>query len=575
MRKLIPVGIVLAVSLGGCGLENLFSGLAHQPHDRPASTIKGAAAWQGAAPYQFQVVDANGKALEPFWLTASGGAYEVRLPSSNYSMVRAQARAGQLLLRALVPYLGPESTVSSVDLDARGMAEELIVEANLSITGQSLALLNPSAYDDPVTGEGTRKQIRAAFDVPGPTQDLLQMVERVIAKGDPLSGDPEPGFFFTPTNATGVLTIGGGSDLPFTDGASLTVGGYALVAGTDFVPGSDDAASAKAIAEAITAHPALGPLVVAGFSQGGKTVDSTVHLRARQLSEPGNAITTTTTASSASWGGAALTGGASPLSATWLTNQATFGNGVDYTGDGTVDVTTTAFDALLGQVALLYKPEGCPDDTRIRLVFTVDFNQGCISGSCGPLNRFLWTTDKPGKHMYFVGWIHKQSDIQDPAVGQMLGNSVPNVVPMYDDGTNGDETAGDGVYTIFFDVPRDPAGLMKLRIGYKYTWGFQGQPWSGSEEWPGNSRIIQVDDMNGDGFVYRRDVYQDEASNKDAANLNPRGNGTLGWDTDLRGCGIPEAREQKFVNVTPGNMCSCSGDFYTPPNLSPINAACK
>jgi hypothetical protein len=473
MRKLIPVGIVLLATLGGCGLENLFSGLAHQPHERPASTITGAATWQGAAPYQFQVVDANGVALEPFWLTASGGAYEVRLPSSNYSMVRAQARAGQLLLRALVPFVGPESTVAAVDLDARNMTEELIVEANLSATGQSLALLNPSAYDDPVTGEGTRKQIRAAFDVAGPTQDLLRMVERIIAKGDPLSGDPDPGFFFVPV------------------------------------------------------------------------LDATFQVTS------------------------------SPVSTTWLTTQNSLGNGVDYTGDGTADVTTTAFDTLLGQVAPLYKPEGCPDDTRIRLVFTVDFNQGCISGSCGPLNRFLWTTDKPGKHMYFVGWVHKESGIQDPAVGKMLGNSVPNVVPMYDDGTNGDETASDGIYTIYFDVPRDPAGVMKLRIGYKYTWGFQGQPWSGSEEWPGNSRIIQVDDMNDDGFVYRRDVYQDEASNKDKANLNPRGDGTLGWDTDLRGCGIPEAREQTFVNVSPGNMCTCSGSFYTPPNLGTINSACQ
>ncbi len=488
MRKLLPIGIVTLAALTGCGLESLFN-LGHQAYPRPASKISGTAAWQGAAPYQFQVVDGNGKALEPFSLTVSGESYLVQLPSSNYSMVRAQARAGHLLLRALVPFVGPESSVTGVNLDARGMTETLIVEANLSATGHKLALLNASAYDDPATGDGTRKKIRADFDVAGPTQDLLRMVERIIAKGDPLSGDADPGFF-------------------------------------------------------------LAPALDAGFN-----------------------VT------------------ASPVSVAWLVKQDAVGNGVDYTGDGVTDLTTTAFDTLLGQVAGLYKPEGCPDDSRIRLVFTVDFNQGCLSGSCGPLNRFLWTTDKPGKQMFFVGWVHKDSDIQDPAIGAMLGNSVPNQLQMYDDGTNGDEVAGDGVYTIYFDVPRDPTGVEKLRIGYKYTWGFKGQQWTGSEEWPGNSRIIQVDDMGpidpitgkGDGFVYRRDVYQDEASNKDLSNLNPKGNGTLGWDTDLRGCGIPEAREQMVERVSPtdpgipspGNMCTCGTHFYTPPNLATINVACK
>jgi hypothetical protein len=577
MRKLNPIGFVLLAALSGCGLENLFTNAGHVAYDRPASQISGVANWQPIAPFQFSVIDGNGKAFEkeqgPFQLTVGVGTYSIKLPSSTYSMVRVQARAGNLLLRSLVPIVGPESMVSA-NLDARGMTEALIVETNLSATRQNLSLLIPSAYDDPITGAGTRKKIRADMEVAGPAQDLLRMVERVIPLGETRSGDPDPGYFNVPVSAMGVLTIGGGIDARFTAGKVLAIDGVTLTEGVDFAQGGDDAESAKAIANAINGHAALKILVRATYTQGGAATDSTVIVTSLMPGDAPNGITLTTDATSAHWAHPSLVGGISPLSAPWLTSMVALGTPVDYTGDGTADTTTAAFDALLGQVARSYRPEGCPDPTRIRLVFTVDFNQGAISGSCNVVNRFLWTTDKPGKKMFFVGWLHKDSGFQNPQIGQLLGNGIPNQLEMHDDGTNGDEVANDGVYTISFDVPRDPSGIKKLRIGYKYTWGFKGQQWTGTEEWPGNSRIIQVDDMNGDGFVYRRDVYQDEASNKDLSNLNPKGNGTLGWDTDLRRCGTPEAREQMFDNVSPGNMCTCGTAYYSPPNLATINSAC-
>ncbi len=264
---------------------------------------------------------------------------------------------------------------------------------------------------------------------------------------------------------------------------------------------------------------------------------------------------------------------ASPINASFLAR-----NLVDYTGDGTRDLTTAAFDAALVAAAQKYKPEGCPDPTKVRLVFTVDFREGHLSGNCGPINRFLWTVDKPGKQMFFVGWIHKESEVQDPAVNTLLGASVPNQVAMYDDGTNGDAVAGDGVWTKTFDLPVDPGGK-KLRIGYKYTWGLRGQVWTGSEEWPGNSRIIQVDQVAVDaagkplheGIVYRFDTYGDEATNKDNSNLNVKGHGTITWDTDLHACGVPEARETKFDN----DACACLPWRPAPPTVSTINVACS
>jgi len=254
-------------------------------------------------------------------------------------------------------------------------------------------------------------------------------------------------------------------------------------------------------------------------------------------------------------------------------------NLVDYTGDGTRDRDSVAFDAALSAAAQLYKPEGCPDPTMVRLVFTADFREGHKSGNCGPIDRFKWAVDKPGKKMYFVGWIHKESEVQDPAINTLVGASVPNQLVMHDDGTNGDAAGGDGVWTITFDLPVDPGGA-KLRLGYKYTWGTRGQGWTGSEEWPGNSRIIQVEQVARDaggallhpGIAFRHDVFGDEATNKDNSNLctRPGANGTISWGTDLHACGVPEARETKFDN----DACACL-DWRPPPaTVSTINVAC-
>jgi hypothetical protein len=113
-------------------------------------------------------------------------------------------------------------------------------------------------------------------------------------------------------------------------------------------------------------------------------------------------------------------------------------------------------------------------------------------------------------------------------------------MPMHDDGQAGDEVASDNIWTIVLDVPRG------TYIGYKYTWGFRASLWTGTEEWPGNSRIIEATDVDGDQLVYRRDVFGDEATNKDRQNLNLNGNGSLQFGQVLRpGWGV-ETREQQL-----------------------------
>jgi hypothetical protein len=258
----------------------------------------------------------------------------------------------------------------------------------------------------------------------------------------------------------------------------------------------------------------------------------------------------------------------------WTTKTSALGAGflalnpLDYDLDGVKESTSAKFDAQLATVAQLYQPDGCSDPTMVRVMFTVDFRPGGLDGNCATVDRFKWTVDKPGKQMYFVGWIHQDSPIQDPQWAIPLGNGVPNTIPMYDDGTNGDEVANDNIWTLTVDLPRT------LRVGYKFTWGTRGQPWTGSEEWPGNSRLLEVYDANGDNFVYRRDIYGDEATNKDKANLNGSlaGN-TITWTTDLHGgqCGGPEVHEQKYVDAS---MCTCSSTWHTPVSVGPLTVAC-
>lgn len=265
--------------------------------------------------------------------------------------------------------------------------------------------------------------------------------------------------------------------------------------------------------------------------------------------------------------------GKSAISASFLAR-----NDVDYAGLGHPIRATDLFDQKLALAAQKYDPAGCDDPAHVQLMFTVDFSDGAKNGNCNTIpDKFKWATDKPGKRMFFVGWIHEKSDVQDPAVNALIGGSSPNTLPMYDDGTNGDEVAGDNLWTIVFKVPYDASKAKILRVGYKYTWGTQGQGWTGSEEWPGNSRILEVVDVNNDGFVYRRDVWADEASNKDKSNLNLSSGGVIDFSTVLHpGCG-PESQEHK---VTLHNACRCDDPplglgFVTPQSIGPLKVACS
>jgi hypothetical protein len=268
-----------------------------------------------------------------------------------------------------------------------------------------------------------------------------------------------------------------------------------------------------------------------------------------------------TAGTTASMGDPALdTGYASTTSAvrpSWLA-----GASVDLDGDGTNDTTTKPFDDILSAAAKALQL--CKDPTYVRSIFAVNFNAGQKDGKCRAIDRFKWVKDEPGKRMFFVGGVHKESPMQDDVIQVLLGNWSPNQIAMYDDGTHGDQVAADNVWSVTFDLPAT------MRIGYKYTWGKQGTGWTGSEEWPGNQRILQITDWNVDSYVYRYDNFGDEATNKDRVNLYEGAGVDISWDTDLNGDGIPEAVEQK---VDPTNSC-LPGSWTTPSWIGPAVVYC-
>ena len=216
----------------------------------------------------------------------------------------------------------------------------------------------------------------------------------------------------------------------------------------------------------------------------------------------------------------------------------------DYTGDGYSDATATAFAAALDAAGEGLQLFGCKTEDRVTVVFQTALGEGLKDSNCSPVNPFKFAKNESGKTLFITGAMFTgEPSAATPAcdgakaeecltteewaeVNQALGNWVPNRIAMRDDGQGADAVAGDGIWTVAFDLPyirtKDDAGHQRkgVRLGYKYTYGFAGSNWGGTEEWPGNNRILELDDVNGDGLVVRFDIFGDESSNKNVANVN-------------------------------------------------------
>jgi hypothetical protein len=82
----------------------------------------------------------------------------------------------------------------------------------------------------------------------------------------------------------------------------------------------------------------------------------------------------------------------------------------------------------------------------------------------------------------------------------VLGNWTPNKIKMYDDGTNGDRTANDGIWSISFIFP------IGMEIQYKYTNSGQPGSWTPSEEFSMENRKILVKNMD-EQHIFVKDIF--------------------------------------------------------------------
>ncbi|MBI3006323.1 MAG: hypothetical protein HYY49_13075 [Ignavibacteriales bacterium] len=75
---------------------------------------------------------------------------------------------------------------------------------------------------------------------------------------------------------------------------------------------------------------------------------------------------------------------------------------------------------------------------------------------------------------------------------EQLGNWTPNKVRMFDDGTHGDEKAGDGIWTLEIQLPEGS------EIEFKFTNSGAEGNWSPGEEFPTMNRKVKIDKKAGE-----------------------------------------------------------------------------
>ena len=266
------------------------------------------------------------------------------------------------------------------------------------------------------------------------------------------------------------------------------------------------------------------------------------------------------------------------------------------TCEGIGTVTAQSFQTALDAASATFAFDACFASDRIQVVLMTALKEGGKDGNCQPLDPYLWAAKGDTKVVFLTGGIHKDSkvcskgatapclsDADVDAATQALGNWVPNKVPMYDDGTHGDSVAGDGIWSIALALPywaakgSDPG----VRIAYKFTYGSPGQGWTESEEFPGNQRLLELVDVNGDRRISRFDWFADETSNKDKKNgLTPDrgGCGALMWPSDVvfGADGKPTTCAQTDVRERPVDLTGdCLVDGWPPVGgVAPLTIPC-
>jgi hypothetical protein len=119
-------------------------------------------------------------------------------------------------------------------------------------------------------------------------------------------------------------------------------------------------------------------------------------------------------------------------------------------------------------------------------------SQGTMARSNEELTTVVFECDANGMYVrtsIFIAGSHPS-----------IGNWNPNVVRMHDDGTQGDSTAHDGIWTVELKLP------VGAEINYKYTNSGAEGSWTPGEEFSWSNRRIKVE-RDTSGRMIVRDTF--------------------------------------------------------------------
>jgi len=134
-----PMGSVALIALGltgaGCGLEALFHEAASTDHQKIVSVISGSLSNDAT---QVRYIGADGSPIEPLEATAGNGAYELVFEiTGSVTNGLLEADEGARQLKAWLPELEVDQSLSQIDLDATSTAKVLLMQAAMSAQGKT------------------------------------------------------------------------------------------------------------------------------------------------------------------------------------------------------------------------------------------------------------------------------------------------------------------------------------------------------------------------------------------------------------------------------------------------------
>ncbi len=181
--------------------------------------------------------------------------------------------------------------------------------------------------------------------------------------------------------------------------------------------------------------------------------------------------------------------------------------------NGRINIKSSEFEDIIsnveidnkGNIVELFLPVEIADKADSYL-FVVKTDRSMIIDVAPDHNPFYFSKDRKDQIKIVFECDATDVDVTDKiyicGATENIGSWIPNRVRMYDDGTHGDKTSGDGIWSLEVNFEEG------YEILYKYTNSGREGVWSPGEEFGVENRQIIVRDI-GDGTMLVRNVFGD------------------------------------------------------------------